>query len=464
MGSPGTARQEGVPELAALDRSTGIVLLDQAADIGLLTSLGGGYYEVHPALPWYFATLFTTIYGHVGEPAAGRVIRAYIVAVSNLGDYFVSRADSGFRAQIVKLLQLEEANLLHALDLARTTGLWYEAASCMQGLNVFYNLIGRNSEWVRLRQQILPRISPIPPQAARYLAAKNSGAPSPTIARASRKKRGTGLPLPTFKKPLSLGPATRPPMHSPPLLQVSRRTCALRSGTWVPALNDLGDILRKQDDPGCVPLYQEALGLVQKSGDRALEVLWADNVGYAYLRVSELKDLEQAQRWFQYSLSLCDDDDRGGRAANLSALGDIALERFDDAVDAGEAEPVLLRHINAALHSYQQSLDLARADDLEGRSVTEHQIGSTFRRVGDKRQALLHYQKAIQYAEARGDSYRAGMIRSNVAVAMGEDGRISDALRYAHAALDNFRQVGAGAASAAANTEQLIAILEQASE
>ena len=68
MGDPDTAGEDAVPELAGLDRDAGIALLDRAADIGLLTSLGGGYYQIHPALPWYFTTLFTTTYGQPGEP------------------------------------------------------------------------------------------------------------------------------------------------------------------------------------------------------------------------------------------------------------------------------------------------------------------------------------------------------------------------------------------------------------
>ena len=39
-------------------RETGIAILDKAADIGLLTSHGGGYYTIHPALPWFFRSLF----------------------------------------------------------------------------------------------------------------------------------------------------------------------------------------------------------------------------------------------------------------------------------------------------------------------------------------------------------------------------------------------------------------------
>jgi len=74
---------------------------------------------------------------------------------------------------------------------------------------------------------------------------------------------------------------------------------------------------------------------------------------------------------------------------------------------------------------------------------------------------MRHFQQSIQHDEARGNIYGAGQTRYNIAVLLAHDGRISDALHYARAALDNFRQVGPGAASEAANAEQLITTLEQ---
>ena len=70
MGDPGFAGDDAVPQLAGLTRDTAVALLDRAAAIGLLSPLGGGYYAIHPALPWYFTTLFTTAYGPPASPPA----------------------------------------------------------------------------------------------------------------------------------------------------------------------------------------------------------------------------------------------------------------------------------------------------------------------------------------------------------------------------------------------------------
>jgi hypothetical protein len=60
---------------------------------------------------------------------------------------------------------------------------------------------------------------------------------------------------------------------------------------------------------------------------------------------------------------------------------------------------------------------------------------------------------------------RAGIFfRYNTALLLAGDGRAVEALLYARAALDNYRQAGPGAEDRTAIAEQLIASLEQGSE
>jgi hypothetical protein len=51
-----------LPEVRGLTRERGMALLDRATEIGLLTAHGGGYYSIHPALPWYFRSMFEKYY------------------------------------------------------------------------------------------------------------------------------------------------------------------------------------------------------------------------------------------------------------------------------------------------------------------------------------------------------------------------------------------------------------------
>ena len=61
-----------------------MALLDRAAEAGLLTALGGGYYSIHPALPWFFRRLFEQYYSETGRTAT----RAFVEAIGELGNYY----------------------------------------------------------------------------------------------------------------------------------------------------------------------------------------------------------------------------------------------------------------------------------------------------------------------------------------------------------------------------------------
>jgi tetratricopeptide (TPR) repeat protein len=223
----------------------------------------------------------------------------------------------------------------------------------------------------------------------------------------------------------------------------------------------LGHILSGQADPGCLPYYQDALGLFERAGASNEQANMAISLGNAYLDLPGLRDLNQAEEWFQRSLSLRPGSDQLGRARGLGSLGGVALERFEDAQAAGEAAPVLLQHLNTALGYYQQALSLTPAGDHQSRASRENQLGLIYHSGGDTVQALRHYQQSLQHKQARGDVYGAGQTRYNIAVLLAGDDRVSDALLYARAALDNFQQAGPGAAEDVGHAQRLIASLEQ---
>src|SRR5262249_37193083 len=131
---------------------------DEAASIGLLESLGrgSGWYQIHPALPWYFTSLFTTAYGQPGAPGTHRAARAYAKAIGDFGHYYHRQAEAGRGAPVIEVLRADEANLRHALDLARAEGLWDDEAGCLQGLYVLCARTGRDSEWAGLVAAITP--------------------------------------------------------------------------------------------------------------------------------------------------------------------------------------------------------------------------------------------------------------------------------------------------------------------
>jgi hypothetical protein len=57
-------------------------IFDRARDTGLLTHLGGTWYTIHPALPWFLRQLFARHYdGQQGRPTAAAALRAWVEAI-----------------------------------------------------------------------------------------------------------------------------------------------------------------------------------------------------------------------------------------------------------------------------------------------------------------------------------------------------------------------------------------------
>ena len=380
------------------------------------------------------------------SPAAGRATRAYTRAIGALGHYYLGQAEEGRAAQVVPVLGAEEANLRHALDLARAAGLWHAAAGCLQGLRVLYERTGRDGEWARLVAAVTPDFTdpatggPLPGREEQWslitgyrvrLARQARDWPAATTLQNTliawhRDQAAAALAAP----PASLTPDQRNQIRS---LGV--------------ALNELGIILRQQDDPGCLPLLQEALELAQRIGDRPAEAQTPGNLGNAYLLVPGLRDLDQAEHWFQHSLSLRPDSDRVGRATCHSQLGSVALERFDDARAAGRGRG------GAAGAPQRRPPPLPAGPGPDPRRRP--------REPGRHREpARPHLQPGRGHRpgaaplpashpapEARGDIFGAGQTRYNIALLLDDAGRTGDALLYARAALDNFQQAGPGAAA-----------------
>jgi tetratricopeptide (TPR) repeat protein len=462
MGNPEIAGDDAVPGLAELTREDATGLLDRAAAIGLLTPLGGGYYQIHPALPWYFTTLYTTTIGPPGSPAADRATRAYTHTLASLGRYYHDQHEDG-RADTVPVLVVEEGNLHHALTLALDAEGWTDATSCLQGLRLLYTRTGRDGEWARLLAQVTPAFidpatdGPLPGREHQwdiimgYLVQLAMAARDwPTATRLqnlaiTRDREQAAAAL--------AGPASQ-------LTPVQRNQ--IRS--LAASLQYLGHILYSQGDPDCLPHYQEAVALAQRIRDTATESALATSLGNAYLEVPGLRDLGQAQQWHQRSLGLKPEHNRVGRAKSLGQLANVAYKRFLEARDAGQPEPILVDHLNDALNGYQQALDLFPADDAEDLAITHNQIGILYRQGGDTRRALHHYQQSIKYRDARGDVYGTGQTRYNIALLLLDDGRPADALHYARAALHDYERVGPGADQQAAVARALITELQQATE
>ena len=474
MGNP--KAEWSLPDLHGLSRDQAIALLDRAAEIGLLTSLGGGYYRIHPALPWYFHDLFQQQYAAGREPlaagdsssptASGQPLtatHAYTQAIAELGDYYHDQYGAGNR-DVIAFLTAEEANLLQARALARRHGWPGEVTSTMQGLRTLYSHTGRRGEWARLVQEIVPDF--IDPTTTGPKEGIEGGDWQLVIeyqVRLYREARQWGeaerlqqIRISWAREQSAAALALTPEQRTPTQRNQIRSLAV--------SLEQLGHIQREQGEPTCVPSYQEALTLYERIEDNAAAASAAFNLGHSYwgTYVPTLRDLDQSEIWYRRALELTSTGDRQHQARGHGQLGAVAYERFQDARQAGADDGTLLTHLNASLSAYHHALSLLPASAINDLAVTHNQLGLIYRDAGDLPRALPHYQECIRYDELSGNHYGAGQTRRNVALALRQAGRLGDALLYAQAALRNFQPYGAGAQTDIDNTQRLIATIQQA--
>jgi len=452
-----------LPEVRGLTREAGMALLDRAAEVGLLAALGGGYYRIHPALPWYFRGLFDEHYptspSPGGEPPALGATRAFVEAMGVLGSYYADEYERGNR-DVVHATAAEEANLLHARHLARRHGWWRAVIQTMQGLRRLYDQTGRRGEWARLVEEIVPDF--VDPATDGPLPGREEdwGLVTEYRARLAREARewAEAERLQRVRVAWNRQRATLI-LDVPPEALSAEQRHAIR--TLAVSLHELGQIQRELSRPECVEAYEESLALAERIGERAGAASCAANLGHAYLLIPALRDLEQAERWYRRSLELSDERDRLGRGGGLTQLGLVALERFREAREAGRPEPELLRHLNDAAEFYHQALGLIPSSAVGDLAVVHHQLGIIYRSAGDLDQALPHYRESIRYEERQGNLYGAAQTRFNVARALVGAGRFADALLYAQAARRNYETYDDRAAEEIQRTQRLIEEIEK---
>ena len=313
-------------------------------------------------------------------------------------------------------------------DLARAGGLWDAAVGCLQGLRVLYERTGRDGEWARLVASVTPDFTD--PATGGPLPGRDDEWSLITEYRVRLAWQARDWPAATALQNASIAwnrdqaaAALAAPRPASPPSSATRSATSLFPSTSSATSSSSRTILAASRTT------QEALTWSSGSATARRKPSCAVSLGNAYLMVPGLRDLDQAEHWFQRSLSLRADSDRLGRARMPRVSSAWSpWHGSTTPVPPGRPEAVLLEHLNTALRCYQQALDLTPADDHEYRAIIENQLGTIYGRAGDTRQALRHYQQSIQHDEARGDIYGAGQTRYNIALLLADDGRVGDAL------------------------------------
>jgi hypothetical protein len=376
-----------LPEVRGLTREAGVALLDRAAEVGLLTSHGSGYYSIHPVLPWYFKAHFDAYYPDQIHPLdsppvqPAPALRAFVNAMGRLGDFYTQKYEEGNRA-LMAALTAEEANLLHALQLARTVALWDMVIATMQGLRVLYHHTGRRAEWSRLVAEIVPDfVDPVNdgPLLGREPNWNIITQYRVRLARQARNwQEAERLQLVGVEWDRRAATAA---LHVPSEELDSYQKHTIRS--LVSAIHELAEIQREIGRPECVAAYKESLLLAERIGDRACASTCAFNLGHAYKNIPTLRDLNQAEYWYRRSLDACEEYQGHLRARRLTQLGAVSYERFKERRQMKQPEDELLRDLNEARQHCQQALDLTPNDAVEDLSLLLNALGIIYSAEGD---------------------------------------------------------------------------------
>ena len=470
MGGDG---EHALPELKGKSEENVTGLLERAKDTGLLTHLGDTWFNIHPALPWFLRQLFARHYdGEAGHSTSLAALHAWVEAIGGLGDYYTAQMAKGKRS-VINLLELEEANLLHARRLARQNRWWDVVTSCMQGLRVLYDYQSRTAEWARLVEEIRPDYcanydEPMPGREDEY-----SIVMAYRINLAMGHERDLAKAAALQKKHVEFarkGAAAALALPAETPLDDKQRQ---QLQNLAASLGSLGQILRRAGSPECIQHFPEIIRIARRNGDKATEAMVEFDLGHAHKDLPAIRDLEAAEAAYQRSLDLHDPNDSLGRSMCIKQIGTVHHERFLDACKSNEPVEVLQRHAQAAEKLYLEGLRLSSKDTLTNLAPLHNCLGALYADVGQLDKARAHYELDAQYEEKAGNHFGAGQTRFNIALmyfrsATGEQqpsrqrASLLRARAYAEAALRDFQHYQGRAAETEVNAQSLLDDINQA--
>jgi tetratricopeptide (TPR) repeat protein len=388
-----------------------------------------------------------------------------------LGSYYHNCFNDGDR-RVIDLLELEEANLLHARRLARRNQWWVRVISCMQGLLSLYEHQGRMAEWAKLVEEIRPDYctddgEPVPGREDDYTFVMGY-----RIGLVKDYERDFVKAAALQEKLVKFHRQRTAPLLSLPadvLLNDEQRN---RLRSLRVSVFTLGQILREQGDEECVKHYRESISHAQRISDKLGEVISEYNLGHAYMQLSAIRDLDAAEAAYRRSLDLVNPNDALGRSRCIKQIGMVHHERLHEARQHAESAETLLRHAEAAEACYLEALRLCPNDAPTDLAPIHVQLGNLYNAFGQLDSAREHYEQAAQYFEKAGNHFGAGQTRFNMAIMYAGAAEREEqpsqqrafllrARAYGEAALRDFRQYQGRAAADETDAQNLLNDISQ---
>ncbi|NJO50900.1 MAG: ATP-binding protein [Leptolyngbyaceae cyanobacterium RM2_2_4] len=427
-------------------------LLDRAAAVGLLgvASLQGSevkYYDIHPALPWYFQKLFEKYYpisaSSPTEITQELAAKAFVAAIAWAGNAAYNRYVNGIRLAIVTLV-VEEANLLYARNLSKLNGWWDHVLEATQGLLGLYKETGRYLEWAKLIDELqldfIDQTTLLPMSGRKqmwHVVVGHYTLLAERTGQLEQLEQAEKMLLNVVNDLL------------PQVCEITKDSVKLKDPKCYNVVQSLaitkeaiGRISYQRGKDVCLSLFQEALSLCEKIHDKMEQAILFFQMGHAYLYLDTLRDFEKAEECYQQSLKLGRKDDDLWQGKCLNQLGRIHYDCFFKCRRDNHPEDKCLYHLNNSAHYYHKSLSILPSYALDDLSVAHGSLGIIYGDVGDINRCLLHHQKAIRYMEQLGNNESAAHTRYSAAFFLAHAGRIADALIYAESAILGYTKLG----------------------
>ena len=433
-------------------------VLDRVAALGLLAKEGDGIYSIQSALPPFLKKLFDQKFpvqdetgkgkglfssfrtrGQQGAaPPSTRATRAYIRAVNEFGLELSQQFRNGRTAAATELAA-DEANLRHAFNLARRFEWWDLIPGCIHGLGALLEGADRVAEWQDFFDELMEECADkatqeaLPDRAVYWRAAVEEGVQS-----ANKRRR-----LHHAEKLQRLSLAWDREQANPFLLEAtdalekSQRAALER---YALSLYRMGSVVRRQGFPE-LNLEEEAVNLQDRLGDKETASQWAFQMGLEYTDDPSLRNLMRAERWFQRSLELKEEEDRLGKGACCAELGRVSWERFGEARKANRPQVELLRFLNDARQYYLRALENDPTDDWAHLAAHNQALGHICFSLGDLGRALPYYRESIRNHEREGNAAEVAQTQFTLALSLRDANRMAEARKFAEDACANFKKV-----------------------
>ena len=390
---------EWVPDrFAGISRQEWTAVIQDAARVGLFTGLGGGMYQIHPALPSYLAAGW-----HAEDPSGyaqerEACERALCAACAAFSRWLTRRQiGSGNAALAYAIIGLQRRTLGAMLGHALDRHAWGDAESIVRALDAYWDTRGLGEEAKAWADRILDATvghGQTPPEPASSLWLYT------TIGRGTRQKDAgqPDLAAQTYRHALAY-------LQDQPETDLTRGNISVIYNQLGMAAQDQGRLDEAED------CYRESLTIKEDLGNRPGIALTHYQLG---ITAQSRGRLDEADDWYRKSLTIIEDlGDRPHMAGSYHQLGMTAQARgrLDEADDW-----------------YRKSLTIK--EDLGDRpsiAVTYHQLGNTAYLRGRLDEADDWYRKALTIKEDLGDRPRIAVTYYQLGNTAQARGRLDEA-------------------------------------